>query len=254
MRRSIIARDKAELVRKMRLKYLFSFGVISGFVFYSGLAFAEEKAEKLEDYSKYGYTLKYKDPKVYTTQPGEKESPYHQKEPQLPPALEGRTKSPQWSKPEKLQEVKPEELYMPPLEAILGSLPPPREEESVEEKILTKEGEISLEAWGEKVELMIEEVLGKEAEVKLVREGFSFTTPVTPVEEEEEKEVQEKPSTSLFSDTWEMLIQEGRVTLKPLGKVSPEDLEKIAAYLVDLLGRGGEITKISPEGIEVELK
>ncbi|MGE4357241.1 MAG: hypothetical protein AB7E08_01645 [Candidatus Omnitrophota bacterium] len=238
-------------VKRISLDLIIAVGyVIFLFVSFDTVS-AQDKTEKLEDYSKYGYTLKYKDPDVYTTEPGEKKSPYHQKEPALPPALEGRTKPPQWSKPEKLQEVKPEELYMPPENLLLNTLPPPvLEEEEEEEKVSTREGEITLEALGEKIELIIEEVTGKETEVRLTKENSSLISPIVPVEEEEEENEEETPPTS----AWEMFFKEEKLILKPLGKPSQEELERIAAYLIEILGRGGEITKIGPEGIEIDMK
>jgi len=242
-------------MRRRFLKKFFLFIPIG--IFLSGeLGFSqEEKPEKLEDYSKYGYTLKYKNKNVYTTEPGEKKSPYHQGGPELPPALEERSKSSQWSKPERLQNVKPEELYMPPEEVLGGNLYLPSPKEEIEKTASpTKEEELIPEGFIEKVKVAIEEVTGKEVEIKLTREETNLVQPVTPPEEEEEKEPEEKPTEKLFKEIWEIIVTEGRVSLKPLGNVPQEDLDKIARYLVELLGRGGEIVKIGAEGIEIKVK
>lgn len=221
--------------------------IIVGWFFFSlRLANPEEEVEKLEDYSKYGYTLKYKKPEVYSIDPGEKKSFYHQGEPQLPPTLSDKHHG--WAKPEKLQKVEPEELYIPPpIEEIIPL--------SIyeEEKIKTKEGELTIEELAEKIEPVIERVTGKEIEVKVIREEALFVQPITPMEEEEE-ESQEEPREIFFSKEWKIFIKEGRLTLKPPSGVAQEDLDKIAAYLVDLLGRGGEITYLGPDGIEIRVK
>ncbi|MCM8779268.1 MAG: hypothetical protein NC898_04685 [Candidatus Omnitrophica bacterium] len=222
-----------------------------GLFLFLNLGFSQEKVEKLEDFSKYGYTLKYKDPNVYTLEPGEKKSLYQQGEPQLPPALsEGKT-PPQWSKPEKLEKVTPEQLYLPPsVEEIL-----PSKIYDFEEGLETEGGRFSLEGFAEKIKPVIAEITGKEIEIKVVTpREVPLGTAVVPVEEETEEEPQEKPQKPLFSNEWQILLKEGRLTLRPPLGTTEEDLEKIAAYLVNLLGRGGEITQVGPEGIEIQIK
>ncbi|MCM8765407.1 MAG: hypothetical protein NC920_00970 [Candidatus Omnitrophica bacterium] len=225
----------------------------NGLFLFPEWALSQEKVEKLEDYSKYGYTLKYKDPHVYTTEPGEKRSLYQQGEPQLPSALgEGKAKTRQWSKPEQLEKVSPEQLYFPPS---WEELLPSKIYDFEEKKETGEEGELTLEGFAEKVKPVIEEISGKAMEVKVVSEKeVMLIPPVVPVEEEEEKTAEEKPQKTLFSNEWQILLKEGRFTLKPPTGISQEDLEKIVAYLVDFLGRGGEITQIGPQGIEIEIK
>lgn len=204
----------------------------------------------MEDYSRYGYTLKYKDPKVYTTDPSEKKSPYHQGSPKLPPALSEETHPArrQWSRPE---ELKPQELYHPPLELILPPFTFREKEETAE--IEAEEGEVQVEVLVEKVALAIEMVTGKQIEVSMRQESTTLVQPVVPLEEEKEEQPEEEPQEG-SADEWRLLMKEGRLSLKPPTGTSEEDMERIAAYLVNLLGRGGEITMRGPEGIEIRIR
>jgi hypothetical protein len=212
----------------------------------------KKKMEKLEDLSRY-YTPKYKDPGVYSQDPTEKKPLYHQGQPQLPEALEDQPKAaqPQWSRPEQLKS--PQEFYFPPTDIFL---PFTSLEEEKEIEIETREGKLKPEAFTEKLMPIIEKVSGRRPKLTLILEesSVSLVEPVAVVEEEQEEQPEETPKEET-KDEWKVLIKKGRVSLKAPTGTSNQDLEVIATYLADLLGRGGEISLLGGvEGIEIKLK
>lgn len=212
---------------------------------------AEEPASQSGDLSRY-YTPKYKDPNIYTHDPTEQDSLYRQS-PQMPDALSDRIKRPagEWTRPEELSKQK---IYIPPAEIIPFTFVEP-EQESKEEEIETKEGNITLETFGEELSLAIENITGKRPKLSLIDQEADapiLVKPVTSVEEEEEKAEQE-PSSGKGTDEWKVLLKKGRISLKAPSGTSKKDLEAVTTYFADLLGRRGEMT-MTPEGIEIKLK
>jgi len=235
--------------------------LLGGFFLFLVPVRAQQQMEKLEDLSRYEYkdpnvTPKYQDPSIYTYDPSEKKtkSPYFQGQPQLPDALNEGIPAPrkEWSKPQEL--ISPQDFYKPPTDVFLPFTSLGKEKEI---EIETQEGKVSAEAFAQKLMPVIESITGKRISLKLVNAeeaaaaGF-LVKPVEPTKEEEEKSGEEKPG-GKSKDEWKLLLQKGRVSLRPPTGTSPQDIQAIVAYLVDLLGRGGEISSVGPEGIEIKL-
>lgn len=248
-------------MKKVIINLIFIFLVSCGVVFCLN---NELRAEKLEDLSKYGYTLKTKKPQDYSQDLIQKGSPYLQPLPERPSSLEGRFSLPQrsWSSPEEL--TPPESVMGPGPGLWKGIISPPQAEppipppEVAQEEIWKEEistERVSPEEIAERLKPIVEEVLGKRPEVVVTEvSAFPVTALVRPPEEVETEELPPQETSPLSGDEWKVIIKEGRMLIRPPAGLKEQDLDRIARYLTELLGRGGEVTIVNlEEGIEIRL-
>ncbi len=221
-----------------------SLALIAGLFLFLGYSSQAEDSS-----GSYGYVPKYKDESIYTYDPSKTETQYQLGQPARPPALSERIAQPgnKWSRPEDLSSQ--QEFYKPPTE-VFGPFTFMKEEEKIE----TRKGNLTTEAFAEELVPIIEAATGKQPKLGITteEEAALSVSPIVPVEDEEEK-AGENPPQDKKKDEWELLFNKGRVNLKAPSGTSEEDLTAIASSLADFLGRGGEVS-LTPEGIEIVIK
>lgn len=214
-------------------------------------------AKELEDY---GYTRTERKEDEYSRDMINKKSPYLQEIPQGPSSLEESSLPPEktWSRPEELNPAA-SETYRNLWEQFIN---PPQgrafapEVNPEAQRIKTAE-EVSAKVKQE-FKPVVEKVTGKSAEVVFSEERQPFgVTPLvkTPEEATQEEPAPEASQKAFSADAWQIIMKEGRITIKPPEKTTQKELEAVYQQLVELVGRGAEVSLTNLErGIEIKLQ